>query len=859
MKRLLFLSIILLFGFASFAQLQQLPGYGQKATRFRALNFLGLPVTDTICDLVVNGTNGDCVGAVVYRTVGGDTTLYIKNVVRWQRVGSSPTPTIPTWDQVTTAGNISGNRTNVTGATGTGRTGLSSSWNGSAATLESWNATSGLAANLYINPDGGFVGIGTTTPGYELDVSGTINGDQGFFSGGIVAGQSTFTGQINGVAATMSNRVPILSQVIDSINIMTFDSLVKKDHTTSHDSIVIRPPLNTRAVYAAITNGTAPSVFQALNGARSFNVTVSPTTSSMTMAGGTGATITLNGSSNSTITMSGTTGNLNMAGSTSSRITAGAGGLDIRNSSNTQTNLISATGTMTGAPATASDMFVTSQQVTDTITNRLSLLPAPTLQQVTTAGNSSDRFVRFTGVNGITGAGPGLELFTDANPESFVQAYNRTTAAYIPLNLSASITKVSSRMLVNGSSDDGTSAVQVNGVVKTNNRFSATDGSINALLTLDGGGAAIGAYSNHALNVYTNSIERMRIAASGEVGIGITPISGTKFTVNGQTRISDATQDNSVQFIPQDNATSTIIQAGNAAASVAKDLALQSFGGNVGIGVTNPLNKLVLPNAAGAIAWKNSAGTSEDAAIYVDGSDKLHLYNGGSIRASILTNGNMGVGTTTPATPLEVNGTITAPTLTSPSGDDLLTYANGAPGGAVGRWTTQGLGIGGVPAGTHSEKLLVAGNILSTDAYVLENSGTGTIGEFFLDGDDIGVRATTNHHVNLYSNNTLRVRIQAGGGVKYSTSLVMPQRTVSANTTLTLDDHTIFVNANSVQLNILTGSAMAGTIYRIVNPTYTGVTSTVAIYNNGVPSGNIPAGAKWTIQHDGGNWILIGD
>ncbi len=90
MKRILFLSLILLSSCAALAQLQQMPGYGQKATRFRALDFMGLPVIDTVCNLTVNATNGDCIGAVVYRTVGGDTTMYVRNAVRWQKVGSAP-------------------------------------------------------------------------------------------------------------------------------------------------------------------------------------------------------------------------------------------------------------------------------------------------------------------------------------------------------------------------------------------------------------------------------------------------------------------------------------------------------------------------------------------------------------------------------------------------------------------------------------------------------------------------------------------------------------------------------------------------------------------------------------------------
>ncbi len=75
---------------------------------------------------------------------------------------------------------------------------------------------------------------------------------------------------------------------------------------------------------------------------------------------------------------------------------------------------------------------------------------------------------------------------------------------------------------------------------------------------------------------------------------------------------------------------------------------------NVGVGVTNPGNKLSLPNAS-YIGWRNNAGSAETAGIRVNSSDAIEFYNVAE-RARIDSSGNVGIGTSSPGYKLDVSG-----------------------------------------------------------------------------------------------------------------------------------------------------------------------------------------------------------
>lgn len=89
-------------------------------------------------------------------------------------------------------------------------------------------------------------------------------------------------------------------------------------------------------------------------------------------------------------------------------------------------------------------------------------------------------------------------------------------------------------------------------------------------------------------------------------------------------------------------------------------IVIQPYGGTVGIGVANPLNKLTLPNDK-YIAWKNPQNNSEDVGIRTNASNDLTMYVLGPDRLYIQSStGNVGIGTNVPQAKLSVNGDVSA-------------------------------------------------------------------------------------------------------------------------------------------------------------------------------------------------------
>jgi hypothetical protein len=156
-------------------------------------------------------------------------------------------------------------------------------------------------------------------------------------------------------------------------------------------------------------------------------------------------------------------------------------------------------------------------------------------------------------------------------------------------------------------------------------------------------GNASGGYvwvrDNTALRFGTNDAERMRISATGDVGIG-TSSPGAKLDVRG-------------------NATFT----GNATARQTADFT--NTGGQIYVGVESSAGGAVF---TGSSAYAGILGTNNTTA--------LQLATNGAVRATLDSSGNLGIGTSSPGQKLEVAGNI----LINTSGNPTMTVKTSGAG-----------------------------------------------------------------------------------------------------------------------------------------------------------------------------------
>tara|TARA_R110000868_G_scaffold104279_1_gene287195 strand:+ start:141 stop:917 length:777 start_codon:yes stop_codon:yes gene_type:complete len=138
-------------------------------------------------------------------------------------------------------------------------------------------------------------------------------------------------------------------------------------------------------------------------------------------------------------------------------------------------------------------------------------------------------------------------------------------------------------------------------------RVRATTNGVDTRITslgLTANAGVIGTYSNHPLALFTNATERARIDSNGRVGIG------------------------------------------TAAPTTALDVSSGTSGAAAVINIQDP---------AGRVMQIASPSASTEAYIGTTTGHKLHVYTNNTVKATFETNGNVGIGTTSPTTLLDVN------------------------------------------------------------------------------------------------------------------------------------------------------------------------------------------------------------
>ncbi len=236
---------------------------------------------------------------------------------------------------------------------------------------------------------------------------------------------------------------------------------------------------------------------------------------------------------------------------------------------------------------------------------------------------------------------------------------------------------------------DGTFANVFNATYSGNTtQFGSIQHSMSSIATSSGfrflgGGAGGGGTTQEKLLdltrgqtiFYTGSTERMRIDSSGNVGIGTSSItSGFKMEVVGGARFGDVAGDDAVELGWSVGGSQGFIQAYDRGASAFRQLSINnaitiSSSGNVGIGTSSPIAKLQIKTQTnGNASFQNSTS--------VTGGVKINAFNdagnasvpfeidGSSLQFNIASvekmridsSGNVGIGTSSPATGLHVSG-----------------------------------------------------------------------------------------------------------------------------------------------------------------------------------------------------------
>ena len=208
--------------------------------------------------------------------------------------------------------------------------------------------------------------------------------------------------------------------------------------------------------------------------------------------------------------------------------------------------------------------------------------------------------------------------------------------------------------------------------------------------TYAGGPIVYGASSNLTYHgFYGGGSEKVRITSGGNVGIGTTSPS-YKLDVNGEARFGF----NGGIFLTDDSGTSYVRALSNhlnlrttrdqddiyfsTGTTTTTKMFIQGDTGNVGIGTTNPspisstITTLDIQGSTGgglrfgvtegveSTFYTLSTGSTTGAYAGSISSMPLHLITANTINATILANGNFGIGTSNPSEKLEVNGTVKA-------------------------------------------------------------------------------------------------------------------------------------------------------------------------------------------------------
>ena len=317
-----------------------------------------------------------------------------------------------------------------------------------------------------------------------------------------------------------------------------------------------------------------------------------------------------------------------------------------------------------------------------------------------------------------------------------------------------------------------------------------------------------GAYS---LNIYTQQAgpiafftngnnERMRITSTGNVGIGrSTSITAALFVEGPADTSTISTSSTPAARINNGGAISNWIGSNgynygyiqsiqDDGSNNLKHLSLNPLGGNVGIGETNPSEKLHMNNTTDTgcfIRFQNTGGSG----VYIGGrSEDMEMYTNGTLKMAIGSNGSVKFNSYNNA-----NQTGTPTYLLGTDGSGNVVKTNTVPGSAAGPYLPL---AGGTMTGTNGVLMpdnfkLKFGDATTPDLEIYHNgtnsfieTSTSSTGDLYIKAqgtgnelvlqatDDIlirpqggenGIKVHGNDSVELYFNNVRKLRTTSGG------------------------------------------------------------------------------------------------
>lgn len=425
----------------------------------------------------------------------------------------------------------------------------------------------------------------------------------------------------------------------------------------------------------------------------------------------------------------------------------------------------------------------------------------------------------------------------------------------------------------------------------------ATD--VGFTIGADNSGVVLGTLGVHAIQFYTNATEKVRITSDGNVGIGITSptvrlhVSGSSIITNPNPGANSAVllvQDEGTATTVKDGTTLRVVNNGSAAnfsvfeaSSGVSDFVILN-NGDVGIGTTNPLNRLSVIDSNSTSYYNRTdpvatfQGTSPSTILVsVDGNvdgyyAELKLGNAqstyypysayirgiqgtgidyyrlefgtaagsaASTRMTIANDGNVGIGTTSPTARLHVSGSIGGVFEVDTAGGATTFYVSASGNVGIGTSSpTEKLSVISGSTRIASSALagaLYLGNDTSNIYLQRDNSYDLSLVQNGDSNSSLYLASAGNVYINIDSNNndTDKAFIIQNNALKAGTELFRIQENGNIGIGTTVPLAITDIQGTNVTLYAGNYVGSVGTIYLRGNDAYNSGTAGAGIYLRG--------------------------